>query len=141
MREEEAFVLVASMVVCVALVWLGLRAKQRSDRMKLLAKALDKHHLDEEARAVLRRELTGDGRKGHTAPEPPPFRSQLLQQFTLITRNAVFVVGWVTMFIGLGLLISGDRHMVEGGVVTLAIGFGVATIPLALREVRTRTGA
>jgi hypothetical protein len=57
----------------------------------------------------------------------------------------VLAIGWLLMFIGIGVGVAGDSYrgsdMAAGGIITGLIGFAFVTYPFALRELEARRAA
>ena len=126
-------VLILAFVVLV--IVLSLRAKQRTERARLIEKALSSGSLDEETRAALLEHLSGRSRR-------PEWLSTLYQHFLFLSKHALFVLGWLGLFTGIALFIAGMGFNLQelgiAGVITALVSFGVVTVPLALREVERR---
>lgn len=129
-RDDDLAALVIVMATGVAITAGSLWYKHRQARLNLISKALESDQIDEESRRLLADELRG-GNGSH-------WQQNLLSQARLISRNFVFVLGWVGMFVGIGLMATGAWDLFEAGVIATCAGFGVATIPLALRELQGR---
>jgi hypothetical protein len=60
----------------------------------------------------------------------------------ILNGSLLFVVGWIGIFVGLAFLAGGacfnDEDMVGGGFIVGLISLGLATLPLAWREVQER---
>ena len=127
-----AIVLPFALVVIV----LGMRAKQKGDRMRLMEKALKAGSLDDETRRVLLDQLSGRNK------QRPAWLTTLSQHLLFLSKNALFVVGWIGLFTGISLLVVGMSFGPEelgiAGIITSLVSFGVVTVPMALREVERR---
>ncbi len=53
----------------------------------------------------------------------------------------LFGLGWIAFFLGIGLMLAGQRDLFEGGAILSAIGFGLVTLPMAFREIDARKRA
>lgn len=124
------------MVFALAVILVSLRAKQKNDRMRLIEKALQAETLDDEARRALLDQLSG---RNKTRPK---WLETLSQHLLFLSKNALFVLGWMGLFIGIALFVAGLAFDAEdlgiAGVITSLVSFGIVTVPLALREVERR---
>ena len=120
----------------LVVIVLSMRAKQKSERMRLMEKALQADTLDDDTRRVLLDQLSGRN------SQRPQWLASLYQHLLFLSKNALFVVGWMGMFTGIALLVVGmgfDREELGfAGVITALVSFGVVTVPMALREVERR---
>ncbi len=120
----------------LVVIVLGTRAKQKSERMRLMEKALQASSLDDETRRVLLDQLSGRNQ------QRPEWLATLSQHLAFLSRNAFFVVGWIGLFTGIALWVVGmgfgPEEMGFAGVITALVSFGVVTVPMALREVERR---
>jgi len=132
MRDDEMFAMFIVFASGVVITGLALFYKHRRARLDVISKALSHPDLDADSRKSLVDELRGAG----PASE---WHQSLGAQIRFLSRNALFVVGWVTMFIGVGCVLTGKWNLIEGGIVAAVSGLGVATLPLALRELQSRT--
>ncbi|MCA8943969.1 MAG: hypothetical protein KDB80_15500, partial [Planctomycetes bacterium] len=104
---EEFFIFVGFVfsLVC-GLVVANLWAKHRQDRLRVLDEALRNGDVDPETkRAIL---------------------DSLQAKFPL--RKVVFSVGWIAIFLGIGLLASNDRDAFFAGTIIAPLGFGIVTL-------------
>ena len=112
-------------------LWLEQRAQARSDNVRLLEEALKSPQVDRQILENLTWQLTG--KRG--IRERGPSRSLAL----------VLAIGWMALFVGIGLFGSGSmahsQELEVGGVITAVIGFGLVTYPFALRELEARKQA
>lgn len=135
-QRMDVLALVFGFVVLV--VFLGNRAKYRSQRLKVIEEAIRRGNLEQAAQDELVRELTGRRvQRPRSAPAAPGEGS-----FTSFARW-VFVGGWIGLFVGIALLIgagaTGDDEVGIAGGIIGAISFGVMSLPFALRELDRRT--
>ena len=142
-REFALFCGAASCVIAF-FVLLSTRQKRRADyrtrRLDLMAEALRDPNLDAGTRSELLRALARE--QGGF----PAWLWQRLQQ-PMLWRVLWFGGGWMTMLLGgtalltyamrMGIVRSMDLPAV---VMLTAIGFGMVTLPLALRELLRRDG-
>lgn len=133
-HEEEVVTLVIIFMFILAVIVLAHRSKARQARFRLVERALQEGNLDEATRAQLLDSVSAPGWAGI-----------LQQQIAFLARHAVFVLGWLGIFTGLGVVawggIESEDHAMGIGVVVALISFGVVTVPLALREIQGRSRA
>lgn len=101
------------------------RERERRDRVRLVEQALKSDALDPELRAALIQTLR-------------PHSVAMWWQSTTPAKLC-FGIGWIGMFVGIGLLCFGlgrDDRM-AGGVMT-GMGFALASLPIAVRELERR---
>ena len=136
--SPAATLMVLAMLMGFALIVIGvsIRAKQKNDRMRLMEKALHANTLDDE----LRRQLL-DHLSGRNQPRPQ-WLETLSRHLVFLSKNALFVVGWLGLFTGIALFVVGAAYDLEGlgiaGGISSLVSFGIVTVPLALREVERR---
>ena len=123
---ELMLILIPIFVFVLLKVVLDHRAQARADHVRLLEEALKNPNIDRPTIESLAYQLTGH------RPRPAGSRFMAL----------VLAIGWLGLFVGIGLWIAGEnggpRDMdVAGMIVTLA-GFGFVTYPFALRELEAR---
>jgi hypothetical protein len=100
-------------------------AGERRQRLRLVATNLRQGALDDPTRQRLVTELLGGAeRRRHRHSEARRRGSDRL----------AFVAGWVIFTVGVGLLVTGVRDVVEGGVFLTIFGLGVVGLPPVLRE-------
>ena len=137
-QEDELAIAVLAMVggFGVAIVGMVISFKTRAKRLSVIERALANNDtLDEATRRTLTEELTG---KKVQDPNSESLRRSVGRQISMLGRNFLFVVGWLALFTGVGLMVTGDSSMIEAGAIVSCIGFGVVTVPLALRELESR---
>ena len=110
------------------------RSKEREARLKLIEKALDKPGLDD----VTRRELA------RFLKDAEPLGARVVR--TLASsgswlRYALFLAGWIGVFVGLGICWFGGVRDRQDGFITMFASFVALTIPFALREFERRKTA
>jgi hypothetical protein len=119
------FAILGVAVIVAFAIWFGaVRQREQRERMRILEDALRDDQLDEVTRQELLRGLVRDRdsrEHGH------PRRRGGLGRFA-------FGVGWLVMIAGLGLLATDDRDAIEVGAFFVVAGFGMVTLPMALRE-------
>lgn len=140
LRDEETFVVFIVFFFVAVVVWISNRAKYRSERLKLIERALQSGNLDPQMRTELYRALTDRS--------DAQWLQALGQHLAFLARNLLFIGGWIAMFIGGGIVLvawlSGNSYGYREGIMTALVGFAVATVPLALRELdskRARQGS
>jgi hypothetical protein len=106
------------------------RTRERKERLRALEEAIRNGQLDDETKRDLVTELTGR--------RPRPHRGSVSEHGRLAL---VFGLGWLGLFLGVGLMMSGDNDAFEAGSVIAPLSFGLVTLPLALRELAARRGA
>jgi hypothetical protein len=101
------------------------RERERRDRVRLAEQALKAERLDPDLRAALLSALR-------------PQADHTWWQSASPARWC-FGIGWIGMFLGIGLLCFsyGRDEYVAGGMIT-GIGFALASLPIALRELERR---
>jgi|SRR5712671_2629700 len=128
---DALWILPGLAVFVIVLVSLGLRAKARSERLRVLEAALEAG-ADRATVEALAYQLTGRKPVAPVAPPVPGSRFQAL----------LLALGWLTMFAGLGVwvlsLLVHSHETGAAGVLTALVGFGLVTYPFALRELEAR---
>lgn len=137
MRDEEAMVFFGFLVAAVTVVWMTLRHKHRGERLRTIQRALDAGHIDEPTRRAVLDAMAAD------AQHSREFLQVVLRNGGRIVRTVLFVVGWLTLTIGglvlVGMVLFGaSRYDIQDATIATAIGFGLVTLPLALREIDGR---
>jgi len=107
------------------------RAKERKERLRVIEEAIRSGNLGPDAQQDLVTELTGR-RRPRPAPAVPSPAAR---------GRFLFGLGWLGMFLGIGLMAIGDRDTFEPGAVIAAISFGFVSLPLAIRELDNRRRA
>ena len=111
---------------------LDQRAKERSERTRLLEEALKNPAIDRATLTTLAHQLTG-------------VRPYTAERRTGTGVKLLLVLGWLTLFSGLGIWVLGEMiactDASAAGVLTSIVGFGFVTYPFALRELETRRPA
>ncbi len=136
MNNEAPIIVSIVFPFALAITWIAIRAGLRSQRMKLIEKAIDSGRVDEETKRALFRALTPDNE----------WLRSLTTQIKGTARNLLFVAGWVTMFAGIGVWAASEtfrwgREDSAGGMIAAIVGFGLVTLPLAMRELSRRSPA
>lgn len=125
---EVVFILVPILGFVLAKRILDHRADAHADNVRLLEEALKNPALDRATIEALTHQLTG--------------RRPLRGGGTPAWLTFVLSVGWIALFVGVGLGIYGgvesDDEVLLGGVITALAGFGLVTWPFALRELEAR---
>ncbi len=132
----EALFAITCMGIAAAVLFSIIRSRERKERLRVMEKALHSNQLDDETRRSIAHSLSGEARR-----DRPLWLVSLYQGVVYLCRHAVFVCGWIGMFVGAGLMIIGDGEMFAGGVMTALTSFGVVTVPMALREMEVRRRA
>ena len=132
----EALFAITTMLIGACVIFGIIRSRERKERLRVMEKALHSGQLDDVTRRSIANSLSGEARK-----DRPLWLVSLYQGIVYLCRHAVFVGGWIGMFVGAGLMIIGDSEMFAGGVMTALVSFGVVTVPMALREMEARRGA
>ena len=105
-----------------------LELKHETYRVMLESGQLDRQTLDQIISSI-------EGR-------PVPVRRNWSGFGSGIFARASFLVGWLSIFVGLGLLVGGqmsrERDMVTAGFIVGLVGIGLASLPLAWREVQAK---
>jgi hypothetical protein len=140
MRDEEALVFFCGLVFAALCVWMTMRHKVRTERLKIVQKALDSGNLDEATRRQLLEAVASDAQVGMAI-----WRA-VTANAGKVARGLLFVSGWLTFTISgcclaAMLMFGGSRYDIEGASIALSIGFGLVTLPLALRELEARRPA
>ena len=137
MHSDEAGVVAVLGVfaMVVAIVWIGTRYKYRSERLRTIQMVMQAGQLDENTRQALR-EILAPNALQRT-------RDGLIRSSGRLVAKLLFVVGWLTMVIGgvlfLGMLaMNGQSQDIEGAGIATAVGFGVVSLPIAMRELEAR---
>lgn len=111
------------------------RARERREKLRIIEEAIRSGNLDAATQQEFVAELTG------RRPEVRPSESPAASPRSAWARLA-FGIGWLCLFVGLALLAIDDRDALYAGIVVAVIGFGLVTLPLALRELdRDPTGS
>jgi len=128
---ELVWILIPIFVFILAKIVLDQRANARADNVRLLEEALKSPTIDRPTLETLTFQLTG-----HRPPRQPG---------TSRTLAFVLAIGWLGLFTGLGLWISGEmtstQDLAIAGMITSIVGFGLVTYPFALRELEARRQA
>jgi hypothetical protein len=108
---------------------MGHRAKDRRERLRILEEQLRNGWLDAAAQQRAMDELSGREARpaaaaNATNPYPLGGRSRWL-----------FALGWIGIFLGIGLTLTGDRDGEDAGAILIPLGFAFVTLPIAIREV------
>jgi hypothetical protein len=136
MNNEGPVIVAIVFPFALAITYIAVRAGIRSQRLKVIEKAIESGRIDEETRRALLKALTPDSQ----------WLTALVWQLKGMARNLLFVGGWVTMFAGIGVLIASEtfrwgRDESAGGLIAAFVGFALVTLPLALREISRRNTA
>ncbi|MCA8948304.1 MAG: hypothetical protein KDE27_02305 [Planctomycetes bacterium] len=127
---ELVVLILGALAVWAVLAVIESRRKRHSENTRLLEQALKNPALDRATLETLTFQLTGQ----KPLRNAPPPRGGFLA--------VVLAFGWITLFTGIGLLISGefghDRDLSMAGLIVGLIGFGFVSYPFALRELESR---
>lgn len=93
--------------------------KHRRDKLKILEEAIRSGNVDPETKRTIIESLHGQTSR----------------------MRMMFGVGWVGLFVGVGLLISDERDLIAPGAIVSAVGFALVTLPIAYRELEARRRA
>lgn len=128
---ELAAILIPIFAFVLVKMVIDHRATARADNVRLLEEALKNPAIDRPTIESLTYQLTG-----HRAPRHAGTSRWLA---------LVLAVGWIGLFVGLGLWLAGEMthvpELVVAGVLTAIVGFGLVTYPFALRELEARRQA
>ena len=97
------------------------RVRERRDKLRLLEEAIRSGHVDAATKQQLLAELT-DRRGTETRAHHGMF------------ARLAFAIGWIGLFLGVGLLTVPERDAAGLGWFVLASGFALITLPIAMRE-------
>ena len=131
----EALFAITSMCIAAGVLFAVIRSRERKERLRVMEKALHSNQLDDETRRSIAHSLSGEARR-----DRPLWLVSLYQGVVYLCRHAVFVCGWIGMFVGAALMIISDGEMFASGVMTALTSFGIVTVPMALREMEVRRG-
>jgi hypothetical protein len=139
-REEEGLMMVAMLLTAISVTWLSLAYKHRRDRLRTIEKTLAAGTIDDATRRTLLDAIAAD------AQQSAAMWRAISANVGKFARVATFVVGWLTFTIGGCVLASvlvfgGSRYDIQGATIATAIGFGLVTLPLAMREIDARRSA
>ena len=138
MRDEEALVFFACLFAAGLCVWMVLRHKLHTERLRVLHRALDSGNLDEATKRKLLEVLVADSQVWSSM-----WRAVSVNAAKVV-RTLLFVGGWLTFTIS-GVVLTAmlvfdnaSRYDIQAASIAVAIGFGLVTLPLALREMDAR---
>jgi hypothetical protein len=109
----------------MGVVYMQNKGKEQRERLRLLDEAIRRGQLDDQMRSEL---MSGFNGKRRRHSRQGGFRLSRLS----------FGVGWLAMFIGVGLLFVDEPEAFTAGCVVSGIGFALVTLPLAMRELDMR---
>ncbi|MGE0143423.1 MAG: hypothetical protein AB7I19_10445 [Planctomycetota bacterium] len=130
MRLQELLPLAFMVFIFISVMAIvSHRARDRRERLRILEEQLRNGRLDAAAQQRAMDELTGRQAGPAVAansdsPHPLAGRSRWL-----------FSLGWIGIFLGIGLTLTGDRDGEEAGAILIPLGFAFVTLPIAIREV------
>lgn len=123
---ELTLILIPIFVFVLLKIVLDHRAAARADNVRLLEEALKSPHIDRPTIESLTYQLTGHRPRPGTGKLPA----------------LILAFGWLTLFVGIGLWVSGEManipEIVMAGTIASIVGFGFVTYPFALRELEAR---
>lgn len=138
MRNEETMLFLMALFGAITIwTWLAHHSKVKQKRLEVIQRAIESGNLDEATRRTILDALTGEGRQNSE------WARALAQQLAFVARNLLFVLGWLTMFVGAGCWLAGEmfgwgRWDVQPAVIATFVGLGLVTVPVAMRELEVR---
>ena len=137
LASSEEFLVFWAMLLSFVLVVIVLaqRLKLKLERQKTIQKVLDAPALDDVSRRQVLELLNAQDGEWLRA---------IGRNVVPALRVIVFVGGWITMFVGGGIAVMSftNRSLVSErfeATIAAIVGFALVTLPLALRELRSRT--
>ena len=104
------------------------RARELREKLKILEEAIRSGNLD----ASMKRELVGE-LTGRRPQQPGPGGQHAADRHGGWAR-LVFGIGWLGLFLGIGLIAMDDRDTWQAGIAIASISFALVTLPIALKE-------
>ena len=137
MREAEFVFLIFVLLVGGVFGLVSMRNKARSDELKIIQRTLESGKMDEESRRNLVELLAAGQRRNNQAWD------LLRVNASRVVQTIVAVGGWLTLVIGtavlIGMLVIGaNQYDLFGAFIAVGVGFGLVTLPMALREIDAR---
>ena len=137
MREAEFVFLIFVLLVGGVFGLVSMRNKARSDELKIIQRTLESGKMDEESRRNLVELLAAGQRRNNQAWD------LLRVNASRVVQTIVAVGGWLTLVIGtavlIGMLVTGaNQYDLFGAFIAVGVGFGLVTLPMALREIDAR---
>ncbi|MBI5853118.1 MAG: hypothetical protein HZB39_19070 [Planctomycetes bacterium] len=129
MEAIPSLVLIFGFIVTVSAI--SRRSKERRERLRILEEQLRAGNLDGPEKQRILEELTG-----RRFPEPAGTIAPPQRPFSAVARVA-FGIGWMMIFLAVGLLLSGGRDETQGATIVGPLGFALVTLPIALRELES----
>ncbi len=131
---DVATILIAIFCFVIIKNHMDHRAKERARKLQILEEAIKGGNLDRDMVDDLAATLSGRRPARRPQAQPRPRGTWLL------------ALGWIGIFIGLGILALGGissnssdgEELMGAGLVVALISFGVTTYPFALRELEAR---
>jgi hypothetical protein len=121
-----AAIAIVSMVVGAIRKSMAEKSRHDTYARMVASGQVDRQMLEDILRAIEKRPAPGPDRGGAG----------------MFLQRLVFLIGWLGIFTGIGLLIvggvSGDDDVCLGGGIVLVGGVGLASAPIAWREVKTK---
>ena len=134
MESVSLLAVIFGFVLVITVV--GNRGKERRERLRILEEQLRAGNLDAAAQQRAITELTPRQGRAHLPPPLPAAPAPAVRPFTAGSRF-VFALGWIAIFLGIALLLSGGRDEAEAGTIVAPLGFAFVTLPIALRELES----
>jgi hypothetical protein len=128
MNSTPSLILVIVFVFAFVMSRMAARDKERKERIRLLEQAMNNPNLRPEERADLIRTLR-------------PFPDSVFSVESLMQGRTLFLIGWLSVFVGIGFMASGARDEFAFGAVASCVGLGLVTLPMALREYEAKRRA
>lgn len=126
---EPTLLLVFAFVLIVVIA--QNRAREKREKLRILEEALRSGNLDEATRQELVGELTGRSRDRR---EEQRLRERVERRGSSVWSKLLFALGWVALFLGVGLMVIDQPDTFEAGVLVGVGGFAAMSLPLAIRE-------
>lgn len=137
MRDEEFVFFILILLVGGVLGWVGMRTKARSEELKIIERTLESGKMDEASRQRLVELLTDARRRDNEA-------WQIIRaNASKVALTIVAIAGWLTFVIGVAVLIGAvlagsSSYEISYSVIAIGVGFGLITLPMAMREIDAR---
>jgi len=138
MREEEGLILVTVLFFFIVIIKMALNYAHRANRLKTIDKVVAAGNIDENTRRSILDALAEDARR------QGELWQQIVRNAPRIARGILFVCGWLTLVIGGGcwgamaLFGNASPYDIQGAMIATFIGFGLVSLPLAMRELDGR---
>lgn len=137
MRDDEVFALVTVMATGLLGFKMWMTHQHRRETLKTVQKVVESGHLDEGTRRVLADSLVAESRRLRE------FWQMVGRHGLPFLRRTMFVASWLCFVISGCVLIAmlatdASRWEIQGAGIFTAIGFGLITVPMAMREIEGR---